>query len=87
VPVLAVPGPWTTVLERESRRELEAALLDMLPSRRWFRKTRSLSGLRIVEIVPLGTGNGRFSLAVIVICRTPYSTLRNKFRQFGPWGA
>ena len=67
VPVLAVRGPWTTVLDRESRRELETALLDMLPLRRWFRKTRSLSGLRIVEIVPLGTA------AVLSVVRADFT--------------
>ncbi|HEV7507292.1 MAG TPA: maltose alpha-D-glucosyltransferase [Thermoanaerobaculia bacterium] len=54
VPVLAVSGPWTNVLEGAVRRGLEAALLDVLPSRRWFvNRTRSLRGLEIVEIIPL----------------------------------
>ncbi|HEX3556975.1 MAG TPA: maltose alpha-D-glucosyltransferase [Thermoanaerobaculia bacterium] len=56
VPVLAVAGPWTSVLEGKARRELAAALLDVLPSRRWFGKARTLRGVEITEVVPLAAG-------------------------------
>jgi maltose alpha-D-glucosyltransferase/alpha-amylase len=55
VPVLAVAGPWRNVLEGSARQVLEGALLDALPSRRWFAsRARALRGLEIVEIIPLG---------------------------------
>src|SRR5947209_5891118 len=72
IPVLAVAAPWTSVLEGKARRELETALLDVLPSRRWFGdKTGTLRGVEIVEIVelveiaPLAAGAVLAVLAVI----------------------
>jgi maltose alpha-D-glucosyltransferase / alpha-amylase len=66
VPVLAAAGPWTSVLEGRARRDLEAALLDMLPSRRWFGgHVRALRGVEIVEIIPLGAAVMPAVLAVV----------------------
>ncbi len=67
-PVLAVAGAWKNVLAGAARRDLEAALLDALPSRRWFAgSARSLRGMEIVEIVPLDTG------AVLTIVRAAFA--------------
>ncbi|HEV7784834.1 MAG TPA: alpha-glucosidase C-terminal domain-containing protein, partial [Thermoanaerobaculia bacterium] len=67
VPVLSVAGPWRTVLDGAARRGLEAALLDVLPSRRWFvNRTRSLRGLEIVEILPLDAAS------VFAVVRTDF---------------
>jgi maltose alpha-D-glucosyltransferase / alpha-amylase len=53
VPVLTIEGPWTNVLEARKRRELEAALLDVLPAHRWFTgRAHALRGIEILEIVP-----------------------------------
>ncbi len=58
VPVLAVEGPmeapWSC-LEGKGRRELEAALLDVLPSRRWFAGAAgALRSVEITEAIPIG---------------------------------
>ena len=55
VPALAAEGPWRSWLEGKGRRELEGALLDVLPSRPWFRgAARTLRGVEIGEMIPVG---------------------------------
>ncbi|MEA2601952.1 MAG: maltose alpha-D-glucosyltransferase / alpha-amylase [Acidobacteriota bacterium] len=66
VPVLAVEGPWTSVLAGREWRELEAALLEVLPSRRWF-GGRTPAGLEILEVVPLAAD------AVLTVLRADYA--------------
>jgi maltose alpha-D-glucosyltransferase / alpha-amylase len=67
VPVLASEGSWWSVLEGKGRRDLEAALLDVLPSRRWFAgKARTLRGVAITEVVPVGD-------AAVVLLKVDYT--------------
>ena len=68
VPVLAIEGPWWSCLEGKARRDLESALLDVLPSRRWFvGKARMLRGVEITETIPFGSG------AVLALVEVDYS--------------
>jgi maltose alpha-D-glucosyltransferase / alpha-amylase len=53
IPVLSVDGGWQSCLEGKGRKALEAALLDLLPSRRWFGGTAPRS-VEIREAVPVG---------------------------------
>jgi maltose alpha-D-glucosyltransferase / alpha-amylase len=54
IPALAIRGPWRSCLEGTGRDDLEAALLDVLPSRRWFGgKARTLRGVEIAELIPV----------------------------------
>ncbi len=55
IPVLAGEGPWWSWLTGKGRKDLETALLDVLPSRRWFRgAARTLRDVEITEAVPVG---------------------------------
>src|SRR6185295_12508539 len=66
VPVLAIEGPWRSCLEGKGRRELEAALLDVLPSRRWFAgAARTLRGVEVNDVIPLGDGADAAVLALL----------------------
>ncbi len=60
VPVLAIEGPWESCLAGKCKGDLESALLDVLPSRRWFsgtsRTPRTLRGVEIQEVIPVGSG-------------------------------
>ncbi|HEV2854571.1 MAG TPA: maltose alpha-D-glucosyltransferase [Thermoanaerobaculia bacterium] len=57
VPVVAIDGPWGSCLEGKCRRDLESVLLDVLPSRRWFGgKARTVRGIEIREVIPVGAG-------------------------------
>jgi maltose alpha-D-glucosyltransferase / alpha-amylase len=57
VPVLTVSGSWQSCLEGDCRRAFEAALLDVLPSRRWFGgKAKTLRAIEMREALPLGDG-------------------------------
>jgi maltose alpha-D-glucosyltransferase/alpha-amylase len=70
LPRLAISGPWTSVLEGRARRELEAALQQVVPARRWFAsKARTLRGMELVEIVPLG------SRAALTVLRVDYTDI------------
>ncbi len=68
IPVLAVEGPWSSCLEGKGRRELEAALLDVLPSRRWFLgAARALRNVEIVETIPAGDAANAAVLALLEV--------------------
>jgi maltose alpha-D-glucosyltransferase/alpha-amylase len=55
IPVLAAEGPWRSWLEGKGWRDLEAVLLDVLPSRRWFGgSARTPRGIEITEVIPVG---------------------------------
>ncbi|HEY3569345.1 MAG TPA: maltose alpha-D-glucosyltransferase [Thermoanaerobaculia bacterium] len=55
VPALAIEGDWRSCLQGKTKRDLEAVLLDLLPTRRWFGgKARTLRAVEIVEAIPVG---------------------------------
>ena len=55
IPVLAIEGPWRSCLEGKRCSDLETALLDVLPSRRWFGGVaRSMRGVEMTEVISLG---------------------------------
>jgi maltose alpha-D-glucosyltransferase/alpha-amylase len=69
VPVLAIEGSWRACLEGRSKRGLEGALLEVLPSRRWFGgKARTLRAIEIVEAIPMGDG-----AELLVLLRVDYT--------------
>jgi maltose alpha-D-glucosyltransferase/alpha-amylase len=54
VPVLALQGGWESCLEGRCKSDLEAALQDLLPTRRWFGgKARTIRHVGITESIPL----------------------------------
>ncbi|HKI00370.1 MAG TPA: maltose alpha-D-glucosyltransferase [Thermoanaerobaculia bacterium] len=54
IPAIRIDGPWPGVLEGAGKEALEGALLDVLPSRRWFGgKARTLRAIEIAEAVPV----------------------------------
>ena len=68
IPVLAAEGPWWSCLEGKGRQDLEAALLDVLPSRAWFGGAgRALRGVEISEVIAIG------KVAVIVLLAVDYA--------------
>src|SRR6185295_9944878 len=68
VPVLAVEGSWRSCLEGKGRQELEAALLDVLPTRRWFLgAAKALRNVAIVQAIPVGDA------AVLVLLEVDYA--------------
>jgi maltose alpha-D-glucosyltransferase/alpha-amylase len=53
-PLLEVNEDWTEVFESTSRAQLEGALLDWLPSRRWFNgQARYIKSVVILESIPI----------------------------------
>ena len=57
VPVIGIEGSWKSCLEGKGQRDLESALLDVLPSRRWFGgKAGTLRAVEIQEVIPIGPG-------------------------------
>ena len=56
-PVLVVEGSWESCCRGDGREQLEAALPEILPGRRWFGgKARAVRALRIDAAIPLGDG-------------------------------
>src|SRR6185436_1334971 len=69
VPVasLRTRGPWESCLEGACRNDLEEAIGNLLPTRRWFGgKARTLRAVRIGEVIPLGGLEGARLLLVDV---------------------
>jgi maltose alpha-D-glucosyltransferase/alpha-amylase len=68
VPVLAVEGSWRGILEGAAKRDLETALLSVLPSRRWFGgKARTLRRVEISEVIPLPNGGDGEVLTLLAV--------------------
>src|SRR6185295_16291425 len=73
VPVLAVEGPWRSCLEGKGRQELEAALLDVLPTRGWFLgAARALRNVEITEAIPVGDA------AALVLLEVDYADVEGE---------
>ncbi|HEV8582842.1 MAG TPA: maltose alpha-D-glucosyltransferase [Thermoanaerobaculia bacterium] len=70
IPALTVEGPWRSCLEGKGGRDLEAALLEVLPSRGWFGGTaRTLRGVEISEVIPIDEA------AVIALLEVSYGDI------------
>jgi maltose alpha-D-glucosyltransferase/alpha-amylase len=65
--VLRTRGSWEECLTGACRSDLEEAIANLLPSRRWFGgKARTMRALRIGEVIPLGGLEGARLLLVEV---------------------
>ena len=54
MPLIEVQGEWTNVFKGTVREEVERALHDYLPGRRWFGgKARSVKSVQVIEVLPM----------------------------------
>ncbi|MES1242606.1 MAG: maltose alpha-D-glucosyltransferase [Acidobacteriota bacterium] len=66
IPELTLQGRWESCLEGRCKADLETALQDLLPTRRWFggigEKTRTIRHVSISESIPLEPDDTRLAL-------------------------
>lgn len=68
LPEVRVPARWWQLLEGRSRRDLEAALPEVLRSRRWYAaKDRRIQSVRVQTRVPLAGEGPRVELLVLEV--------------------
>jgi maltose alpha-D-glucosyltransferase / alpha-amylase len=67
-PVLHLSGGWESLLDRESRAQLERLLPAYLRTRRWFGgKARRIKSVRITDVVPVPLENNSAYLAITTV--------------------